>query len=111
MIYHFHYRTMLNELPVDAEIYWTQRGDCSAYRVAHRECSPQSTVYSRNICSYLGNGKLGDAVISALKNPSKGPVDISDPDIPLSLDVFIGCKNASEATYNAVRAAVQETRR
>lgn len=54
----------------------------------------------------LDNGKLDEDVVWRLRNPVEGSVDITNPDIRLSLDLFIGCKNASEATYHAVRDAI-----
>ena len=55
----------------------------------------------------LDNGALDDEVVSRLRNPETGPVDI-DADEHLSLKLFLGCKNASQATYNAVRDAILE---
>lgn len=52
------------------------------------------------------NGKLDQDVIDRLRNPKEGPVNISDPDTQLSLDLFMACSNASEATYNAARKAI-----
>lgn len=54
----------------------------------------------------LENGKLDEEVINRLRNPTEGPVDISDPDTRLSLDLFMACSNASEATYNAAHKAI-----
>jgi hypothetical protein len=54
----------------------------------------------------LDNGKLPDDVIERLRNPLKGPVDIEDSDIILSLDLYKSCDNASEATYNSVRQSI-----
>ncbi|KIL63474.1 hypothetical protein M378DRAFT_127762, partial [Amanita muscaria Koide BX008] len=54
----------------------------------------------------LDNGKLDASIVKQLRSPEEGPVDISDPDIRLSLDLFLGCSNASEATYNAARDAI-----
>ena len=53
----------------------------------------------------LDNGKLDDSVISRLRKPETGPIVI-DADQRLSLDIFLGCINASQATYNAVRVAI-----
>ena len=41
------------------------------------------------------NGNLDADVIERLRNPEEGPVDISDPDIRLSLDLFMACENSS----------------
>jgi len=54
----------------------------------------------------LDNDKLEQNVINQLWNPMAEPVDISDPDVWLSLNLFMACSNASEATYSAVRDSV-----
>ncbi|KIM35961.1 hypothetical protein M413DRAFT_78832 [Hebeloma cylindrosporum] len=53
----------------------------------------------------LDNGKLKGDIIERLRNPEEGPVDISDPNIRLALDLFIGCENSSQQTYTAARQA------
>ena len=45
-------------------------------------------------------------VLKRLRNPPIDPVDISDPDTRLSLDLFMACNNASESTYAAARDAI-----
>lgn len=52
------------------------------------------------------NSKLDEFTIDRLENPLEDLVDISDPDIRLSLDLFISCGNASEETYNSVRRSI-----
>ena len=54
----------------------------------------------------LNNGRLDDLTIDYLRYPKEGPVDISDPDTRLSLDIFLSCDNASEQTYTDVRHAI-----
>lgn len=54
----------------------------------------------------LDNTKLDDSTRDRLKNPIEEPVDISDPDIRLSIDLFMACDNASECTYKAVRESI-----
>ena len=54
----------------------------------------------------LDADKLDRDVIDQLRSPITEPVDISDPDIRLSLDLFMACNSASEATYASVRDAV-----
>lgn len=54
----------------------------------------------------LENDKLEPDVLERLRNPVSQPVDISDPDLRLSLDLFMACSHASEATYNAVRDSI-----
>ena len=52
------------------------------------------------------NGCLDDDVIHHLRNPCNEPTIISDPDIRLSLDLFLAVTNASEETYHASRNAI-----
>ena len=54
----------------------------------------------------LDNDKLNPDVVNELRNPDTEPICISDPDIRLSLDLFMDCDNASEATYAAVRTSI-----
>lgn len=54
----------------------------------------------------LDNGKLDDLTIDNLRYPDEAPIDISDPDTRLSLDIFLSCKNASEQTYTDVRDSI-----
>ena len=52
------------------------------------------------------NGKLDADVIEHLRRPEEGPVDISNPDIRLALDLFMACDNASQQTYTAARQSI-----
>jgi hypothetical protein len=52
------------------------------------------------------NSKLDESTIDRLENPFEDLVDISDPAIRLSLDLFLSCGNASEETYNDVRRSI-----
>jgi len=52
------------------------------------------------------NGNLDADVIKCLRRPEEGPVDISDPDIQLVLDLFMACKNSSQQTYTAAQQAI-----
>lgn len=55
----------------------------------------------------LENGKLDDDVIERLRNPDPGlPPQIDDPDVRLSIDIYLACVNASQETYNSIRAAI-----
>ena len=54
----------------------------------------------------LENGNLDPDVIERLRNPEEGPVDISDPDVRLSLDLFMACEKSSQSTYTAAREAI-----
>ncbi|KAN0121381.1 hypothetical protein V8E52_003277 [Russula decolorans] len=52
------------------------------------------------------NGGLDNNVIYSLRNPCDEPTSISDPDVRLSLDLFLAVTNASEQTYQASRDAI-----
>ena len=52
------------------------------------------------------NGCLDDDLIHCLRNPCNELTSISDPDIRLSLDLFLAVTNASEETYHACRNAI-----
>lgn len=54
----------------------------------------------------LDNGKLDEDVISRLRNPDTDPIDISDPDIRLSINLYLACSNASQKTYSDMREAI-----
>lgn len=70
-------------------------------RIEHLRFAQQSIAQVSR--ATLDNGGLDDY----LKHPEEGPVDISDPDTRLSLDVFLSCTNASaKQTYVDVRNAI-----
>jgi len=50
----------------------------------------------------LNNGKLEDEIIEQLQNPDNAPFDMEDPDIRLSIDLYMACGKASQWTYQAV---------
>ena len=52
------------------------------------------------------NGCLDDDLIHHLRNPCNELTSISDPDICLSLDLFLAVTNASEEPYHACRKAI-----
>jgi hypothetical protein len=52
------------------------------------------------------NGGLGDNIIHTLRNPCNEATSISDPDVCLSLDLFLSITNASKQTYHACRDAI-----
>jgi len=54
----------------------------------------------------LDNGKLDEDVILHLRNPEEGPVDISNPNTRLALDLFMSCENSSQQTYTSVRQSL-----
>jgi hypothetical protein len=54
----------------------------------------------------LENGKMDPVATERLRHPDEELTDLSDPDLRFSLDLYMSCVNASEATYNSVRKAV-----
>jgi len=54
----------------------------------------------------LDNCGLDDEIIEHLRNPAGPPLDALDPTNRLSIDIYLGCKNASRETYNHVRKAL-----
>ena len=54
----------------------------------------------------LDNGNLDPDVVERLRHPEEGPVDISDPDIRLSLDLYMACEKSSQSTYSSSRDAI-----
>jgi hypothetical protein len=54
----------------------------------------------------LDNGGLDEGVLQRLRQPLKEPLDASNPDLWLSLDLFLSCSNASEETYHSSRVAI-----
>jgi len=54
----------------------------------------------------LKNGNLDPDVIEHLRNPKEGLVDTSDPDICLSLDLFMACEKSLQSTYTAAGEAI-----
>ena len=54
----------------------------------------------------LENGKLDPAATERLRNPVGEIIDLSDPDLCFSLDLFMSCINTSEATYNSVQESI-----
>ena len=56
----------------------------------------------------LDDGILDEDIVDRLRNPLEGNVDLSDPDICLSLDIFLDCSHASEATYDSICNAIRQ---
>ena len=52
------------------------------------------------------NGGLDSDVIYCLRNPCNEPTSISDPNVRLSIDLFLAGTNASEQTYQGCRDAI-----
>lgn len=55
----------------------------------------------------LDHDMLDEEVIHRLRNPIEHEVDISNPDLCLSLNLFLACSHASEATYNSACTAIR----
>ena len=78
--------------------------DLPQYRIEHVKLVQDFIEEIKN--ATLENGKLNNDVIERLRNPDPEPVDIDDPDVRLSLDLYMSCVNASEETYNNVQLAI-----
>lgn len=68
-------------------------------------CFVQKLIQEISLAT-LKKDKLNPEMLENLKHPDTEPVDISDPDTHLSLDLFMSCNNASQATYNAARESI-----
>lgn len=55
----------------------------------------------------LDNGKMDSDATGCLRFPSQETEDLSDPDLRFSLDLYMSCIDASEATYNNVCDALR----
>ena len=44
----------------------------------------------------LDNIKIDKETLHRLRNPECGPINVSDPDTQLSLDLFMSCENSSQ---------------
>ena len=51
----------------------------------------------------LDNIKIAKETLHRLRNPECGPIDVSDPDTRLSLDLFMSCENSSQQMYSNIR--------
>ncbi|GBE89768.1 hypothetical protein SCP_1700930 [Sparassis crispa] len=54
----------------------------------------------------LETSGLDANTIHRLHHPIEAPLDIDDPDLLLSIEIFLSVTNASQATYTAVRGAI-----
>ncbi|KAL6303322.1 hypothetical protein BKA93DRAFT_735348, partial [Sparassis latifolia] len=54
----------------------------------------------------LENSGLDTETINRLRHPIEAPLDIDDPDMLLSLEVFLSVTNASQDTYTSVCTAI-----
>ncbi|KAF8156738.1 hypothetical protein B0H34DRAFT_859431 [Crassisporium funariophilum] len=73
-------------------------------RIGHVKLTQQFIEEIKN--ATLDNGKLDRDALDRLRSPDQHPVDISDPDTRLSLDLFMDCDNASGNTYSKVRKSL-----
>ncbi|EIM79785.1 uncharacterized protein STEHIDRAFT_34378, partial [Stereum hirsutum FP-91666 SS1] len=55
----------------------------------------------------LDNGGLDLETVDRLRNPLRTPLNITDPDFRLSLDIFLATRNASQKTYHDIHQAMQ----
>lgn len=54
----------------------------------------------------LATEPLAEDVLERLRNPPTYPLDLSDADLRMSIDLYLAVRNASEETYNATRTAI-----
>ncbi|KAI0054811.1 hypothetical protein BV25DRAFT_1873269 [Artomyces pyxidatus] len=55
----------------------------------------------------LDDNKLNPDTLERLRNPPHSPPDLDNPDLRLALDIFLSVSNASQETYNSVRAGIK----
>jgi hypothetical protein len=55
----------------------------------------------------LDDGDLDKNVLNMLRNPPQEPLDASDPDLRLSLDLFLSTLNASEDSYRSAAEGIR----
>ena len=67
----------------------------------------QQYIHEISTATY-DNGGLDEDVVERLRNPLEHEVDLSDPDVRLSLDIFLACAQSSEATYNSICDAIRQ---
>ena len=97
----------LNQLGNDHSPTIGDEADDSLMDISRIENIKITQDFIKEICAAtLENGNLDDDVIHRLRNPPEEPTDISDPDVRLSLDLFLAVTNASEETYHASRDAI-----
>lgn len=56
--------------------------------------------------SHEGTG-MDVAVLDRLRNPPTEPLDLSDPDLRFSIDIYIGLEQSSQETYRWMKSAVE----
>ena len=96
----------LNELhaTVNAEPVANQQPDNSSQDhscIEHVRITQQFIEEIKNVT--LDNIKIDKETLHRLRNPEHGPINVSDPDTRLSLDLFMSCENSSQRTYSNIR--------
>ncbi|KZT23110.1 hypothetical protein NEOLEDRAFT_1030645, partial [Neolentinus lepideus HHB14362 ss-1] len=72
---------------------------------------------AKEFIKLLKTAKLDDSThaglsadeLTKLRNPPENELDLSDPGLRLSLDIYLAVQNASEQTYHSVRDAVHQS--
>ena len=81
--------------------------DLPAAAVSRIEAVRVTQAYITEIHSAtLDNGNLDKSLLNQLRHPLEEPTNITDPDVRLSLDLFLAMTNASEETYNGCCNAI-----
>jgi len=77
------------------------------------ECQMEELWQTNKLIELIRNAELGDThcklgphFVHRLRNPPEYPLIINDPDLRLSIDVYLATTNASQETYNSVRQSV-----
>ena len=77
------------------------------------ECQIEELQATRTLTSCIRGARLGDIyckldadVLMHLRNPPSTPLVIEDPDLRLSIDIYLATTNSSQDTYNQVRDGI-----
>jgi len=98
---------VLSECPPSPPGDFAGEGDESPDTISQTENIKITQQFIEEIRSAtLDNGGLDPSVVEHLWNPEEGLVDISDPDVQLSLDLYLAVTNASEVTYKGCCDAI-----
>jgi hypothetical protein len=99
--------TALSERPQSPPGDFAGEGDESPDTISQIENIKITQQFIEEIHSAtFDNGGLDPSVVKRLQNPEEGLVDISDPDVRLSLGLYLAVTNASEATYKGCHDAI-----
>ena len=101
----------LNQLRSDADMLSETGSDDEPHNTPANLSHIESIKFTQELIedismATLENGCLDDNIVHHLRNPCNELASISDPDIRLSLDLFLAVTNASEETYCACRDAI-----